>query len=208
VIRVLLADDNVVVRHGLAAVLEASGEFTVVAQAGTGAEAVEHARRVKPELALLDVRMPVSDGVTAAAEIGRTIPVLMLTYAEDPEVVERALQAGASGYLVHGTFTPDELLAAARTVAAGGTVLGPTAAAVAVEAVRRAPSGAGQAVIDQLTLREREIMALVGRGRSNRQIADELVLSEKTVKNHLNRIYAKLGIRTRAEAVATWLGVE
>ena len=206
-IRVLLADDNAVIRSGLASLLEASEDIEVVGQAATGREAIERARALEPDVVLLDVRMPVIGGVEAAGPLAERCRVMMLTYAEDEERVTAAIRAGASGYLVHGRFSPEELAQAIRDLVDGQTVLSPALAPVVFNALRKAPGA-----IDEeegplsLTEREREVMNLLAQGRSNQSIAEELVVSPKTVKNHVNHIYGKLGAKSRAEATAIWLG--
>jgi DNA-binding NarL/FixJ family response regulator len=206
VIRVLLADDNPVIRSGLVSLLQTDDRLEVVGQAATGEEAVRLVRQHDPDVVLLDVRMPVMDGVAAAGEISPGTAVLMLTYTEDADTVKRAIRAGASGYLVHGRFTAAELVTAVLAVAEGQGVLSPAVAPVLLEAVRTEPVATDQTLMDDLTTREREIMTLVAAGVSNADIARRLFLAEKTVKNHLNRIYAKLGVTTRSEAMARWLG--
>lgn len=208
-IRVVIADDNTVIRQGLVSLLELHDDIRVAAQASTGKEAVAAVREHRPDIVLLDVRMPVRDGVSAAEEISAGTPVLMLTYAEDPDTIAAALRAGAAGYLVHGRFTPDELHDAVCEVAAGGTVLSGPAAAVALDALRNG-TRARRAATGRLGLtdRECELMALLAEGRSNQSIADELFITHKTVKNHLSRIYARLGVSNRVEAVAAWHAAE
>jgi DNA-binding NarL/FixJ family response regulator len=207
-IRVLIADDNAVVRVGVASLLEASGEVEVVGQAANGQEAVALAERHRPDVVLLDVRMPLLDGVAAAALLARGAKVLMLTYAQDAAVVADALRAGATGYLVHGYFEPGDLLGAVRATHAGEAALSLPAASAAVAALRAQPRPAPpDHLAAGLSAREREVMDLIARGLSNHDVAAELVLSDKTVKNHVNHIYAKLGVRTRGEAIAAWLGV-
>lgn len=207
-IRVLLVDDNAVIRGGLVALLATVDDVKVVGQAGTGAEAIELTKLLEPDVVLLDVRMPVLDGVSAAATIARSTRVLMLTYSDEPEIVTSAIRAGASGYLVHGTFDPDTLGDAIRTVHTGGSLLSASATPSVFEALRAAPNHGGGDDRFGLTDREREIMELVARGRSNSDIAGQLYLSPKTVKNHINHIYAKLQVTSRVEAVATWLGLD
>jgi DNA-binding NarL/FixJ family response regulator len=205
-IRVLVADDNAVIRGGLCSLLETLDDVEVVGEAGTGQEAIERTQLLDPDVVLLDVRMPVLDGVSAAATIAGRARVLMLTYSDEPEIVTAAIRAGASGYLVHGTFDPDELGTAIRTVNDGGSLLSPDAVPGVFEALRQAP------VRDDdrhgLTDREREVMELVARGRANAEIGQTLFISAKTVKNHINHIYAKLGATQRAEAIAVWLGLD
>ncbi|WP_131741436.1 response regulator [Actinomadura roseirufa] len=248
--RVLVADDNVVVRSGLVSLLEANG-IEVVAEAGDGGRAVELAERLRPDVVLLDVRMPLMDGVTAAAALSASTRVLMLTYTDDPDVIRAALARGASGYLVHGAFTADELVTAVRQTMLGAHPLSPAAVAALVTAVRgdaggRAGDGRSAdrhahpradlthdphedlrtdprderrrhepparpvAPVRRdrfgLSARESEVMRLIVQGVSNGEIAGRLFLAEKTVKNHVNRIYAKLGVTSRAAAIARWLG--
>lgn len=208
-IRVLLVDDNAIVRRGVASLLEEEDDIEVVGEAGDGREALARAQELRPDIVCLDVRMPVMDGVEAAATLKDLARVLMLTYAEDEELVTGAIRAGASGYLVHGRFTADELAGRLREVAAGETVLSPAVTPIVFDALRRgADSAAAREDRDELTVREEEIMALLARGLSNAEIARELVVTHKTVKNHLAHVYAKLGVHSRGEAVARWLGTE
>src|SRR6266508_276969 len=194
--RVVVADDNPVVRSGLVSLLESEG-IHVVGEAGAGRQAMELAERMRPDLVLLDIRMPVVDGVSAAKVISKTTPVLMLTYADRPALVRAAIRGGAAGYLVHGTFTPHELTAAVRAAAAGGNPLSPAAAAALVGAVRRDPSQDDRLPPHQarfgLSAREVDVMRLVAQGLPNSEISRRLFLAEKTVKNHLTHIYEKLG---------------
>ena len=210
-IRVLVVDDNAVVRRGVAALLGAADDIEVVGEAADGKEGVRLARELAPDVVLCDVRMPVMDGVAAAAAMTRHTRVMMLTYSEEEDRVAAAINAGASGYLVHGRFEPDELERAVRDLAAGESVLSPAVVPVVFDALRRtagdAPARAAGNDPTELTGREREVMNQLCTGRSNREVAEALFVSEKTVKNHLNRIYAKLGVTSRAEAIARWLGV-
>lgn len=206
-IRVLVTDDNAVVRGGLVAVLSTVPDIEVVGEAATGQEAVERTQVLTPDVVLLDVRMPVLDGVAAASTIAKRAAVLMLTYSDESDIVVAALRAGASGYLLHGSFEPAGLADAIRTVHAGGTVLSDTASASVVAAIRDAPT-TPQGSEHGLTEREREVMELVARGRNNTDIARTLYISGKTVKNHINHIYAKLGVTDRTAAVAAWLGLD
>jgi DNA-binding NarL/FixJ family response regulator len=207
-IRVLVVDDNPVIRGGVRSLLDASEDIEIVGEAGTGKEALRKAAELHPDVVLLDVRMPVMDGVEAAARLRGRTKILMLTYADEEELVAGAIRAGAAGYLVHGRFEPSDLERAVRSVAAGESVIAPSVVPSVFEALRRAPAEIEeQEGPVSLTEREREIMNLLAKGLSNRAVAEGLFITEKTVKNHINRIYAKLGVTTRAEAIAAWLGV-
>ncbi|CAN5247134.1 response regulator transcription factor [soil metagenome] len=207
-IRVLVVDDNPVIRGGLIGLLGLRDDITVVGEAGTGKDAVSKVRSALPHVVLMDVRMPVMDGIAATEAIAGAAKVLMLTYSDEPAVVANAIQAGASGYLVHGRFATEELAEAIIRVHEGGSHLSPTVAPALFELVRNTPQradlqpGSG----DGLTEREIDVMNLIARGRSNAEIAGDLFISEKTVKNHINRAYTKLGVTTRAQAIARWLG--
>ncbi len=206
-LRVLVADDNPVIRSGLVSLLEAGGAVRVVAEASNGKEALRLAREHRPDVVLLDVRMPVMDGPSVVGPLSESTRVLMLTYTEDPEIVAATIRAGASGYLVHGRFDAEELAGAVAEVAAGRTVASPAITDALFSVVR---SGGGdpspsERPPDALTEREIEVMDLLAKGRSNGEIAGQLFLSGKTVKNHINRLYAKLGVRSRAEAIDVWL---
>ena len=205
-IRVMVVDDNAVIRSGVKSLLESTDGLEVVGEASTGKEAIERASELKPDVVLCDVRMPVMDGVEAAAKLSRSAKVLMLTYAEEEHLVTGAIKAGASGYLVHGRFQPDELERAVEDVMADKSVLSPAVVTMVFDALRKDPEKTKEGP-RSLTEREMEIATLLARGISNGAIASDLFISEKTVKNHINRIYAKLGVTTRAEAIAMWLGV-
>ena len=201
-IRVLIVDDNPVIRRGVAALLEDADDVRLVGEAGDGREAIRLAAHAQPDVVLLDVRMPVMDGVQAAGPLAEHARVMMLTYTDEQEQVVAAIKAGASGYLVHGHFGSDELVERIRQLAAGETVLSPSVVATVFEALRRTPGSSDEADGPaSLTAREREIMNLISQGLTNGQIAERFVLSEKTVKN-VNRIDGKLGASNRAEATA------
>jgi DNA-binding NarL/FixJ family response regulator len=206
-LRVIVADDNAVVRSGLVSLLEAGG-VEVVGEACDGEKAIALAERLRPDLVLLDVRMPLMDGVTATRRLAKTTRVLMLTYTDTPEIIRAAIGNGAAGYLVHGTFTPEELLGAVREVAGGANPLSPAAVTVLVGAVRDQAAAPPQLPGSRfgLSAREIEVMELVAQGYPNGTIAARLFLADKTIKNHVNHIYAKLGVTTRAAAIALWLG--
>jgi DNA-binding NarL/FixJ family response regulator len=209
-IRVLLVDDNAIVRRGIASLLAEADGIEVVGEAADGREAIAVASETRPDVVCLDVRMPVMDGVEAAGPLSERSRVLMLSYSEDEHLVTGAIRNGAVGYLVHGRFDPDELEARIRAVARGEMVLSPSVTPAVFEALRRAPGPVNDEAeegLGALTAREREVLNLLARGHSNREIAEELVITNKTVKNHLSRIYEKIGAHSRAEAIALWLGV-
>ena len=206
-IRVMIVDDNPVIRRGVAALLGEAEDLRLVGEAADGREAIRVAGETKPDVVLLDVRMPVMDGVEAAGQLSERARVMMLTYTDEQERVVAAIRAGAAGYLVHGQFDADELATRVRQLAAGETVLSPAIVGTVFEALRKTPGSPDEADGPaSLTEREREIMNLISQGLTNRDIAEKFVLSEKTVKNHVNRIYSKLGATNRAQATALWLG--
>ena len=206
-VTVVIVDDNAVIRMGLRSLVEASDRIRVVGEAGDGEEAVRVVRAMQPDVVLLDVRMPRRDGVQVAAEVRQWCKILMLTYSDAPEIVRAAVDAGASGYLVHGQFASHELERSILAVAEGSFLLSPAAAQALREtwAVPTAPAAPTRPDVG-LSERQREVMELIAAGRTNSEIAAACYLSEKTVKNHVNHIFARLGVRTRAEAVSVWLG--
>lgn len=210
IVTVVVVDDNEVIRSGLRSVLDTCEGIRVIGEAGDGDEALVQVRALQPDVVLLDVRMPRRDGVAVAAEVSRSTKVLMLTYGDAPDVVRAALAAGVAGYLVHGTFRAEQLVSAVLAVAAGSSVFSQVATAVLREALTApaAPAAPAAPVRPEVGLspRELEVMALIAAGLTNTEISRRCFLSEKTVKNHVNHIFAKLGVRARAEAVATWLG--
>ncbi|MEU0248913.1 response regulator transcription factor [Streptomyces sp. NPDC006235] len=284
-LRVVVADDNPVVRAGLTALLSGREDITVVAEAADGREAYEAAQQHQPDVVLLDVRMPGVDGISALPYLVRIAPVVMLTYSRESEIVQEALRRGAGGYLVHGEFTAGQLVDAVRDIKQGRAHFTPTAAGALLAQLRQGqgqghgqgpgnsplPDGLGQANANaygnsasawshnqpqqpaqpaemplphvpppptspenlsqvqpdvgqsssgwtsgrpaapdrsrfQLSTREAEIMDLIASGMNNQQIAATCFISEKTVKNHINRIFAKLHSTSRSEAAAKWLG--
>ncbi len=205
-VRLVIADDNSIVRHGLRSLLEANEGIVVIGEAKDGNEAVALARELKPDVVLCDVRMPGLDGVGAAQEIAHEVPVLMLTYSDDPDIIRTVLATGAKGYLVHGAHEPDEIVAAVLNASRGSTVLGPAATAALLNRSPDVATPTGPTPDTHgLSAREIEVMDHVAKGLNNREIARTCFLAEKTVKNHLNRIFPKLGVRTRAEAVGVWM---
>ncbi|MFJ4782850.1 response regulator [Streptomyces sp. NPDC088794] len=243
-LRVVVADDNPVVRAGLTALLTGRADITVVAEAADGREAYEAARQLRPDVVLLDVRMPGVDGLSALPYLVGIAPVMMLTYSSEPEIVQEALRRGAAGYLVHGEFTVDQLVEAVRDIVGSAIAYGssrpvvihsppqeplpagsfryssPLVSTISSENLSQVQPDVGQsssgwssgrpAAPDrsryQLSTREAEIMELIASGMNNQQIAAMCFISEKTVKNHINRIFAKLHSSSRSEAAAKWLG--
>jgi len=209
-VRILIADDQALVRAGLATLLDSQPGLTVVGQAGTGEEAVHLARKVAPDVVLMDIRMPVLDGLAATRRIlsapaapgARPVRVVVLTTYDLDEYVYEALRAGASGFLLKHA-PPEELLLGVRAAADGGALLSPqvTRRLVAEFAARRPAARRPPPELDRLTPREREVLDLVICGRSNTEIAELLVVSRSTVKTHLAHILDKLGLRDRVQAV-------
>lgn len=211
-IRLIIADDQPLLRTGFRMILETERDMAVVGEAGNGEEAAALARRLQPDVVLMDIRMPVMDGVEAtrrimaapAAPSGLRPRVLILTTFDLDQYVVEALRAGASGFLLKDV-PPEELAVAIRVVAAGEALLAPSitrrlldrfASTFTVEESPERPAAFGD-----LTERELEVFTLIGRGLSNQEIADELVLGETTVKTHVSRVFAKLGLRDRVQAV-------
>jgi DNA-binding NarL/FixJ family response regulator len=204
-IRVVLVDDQVLVRTGFRMILDETGDIDVVGEAGDGAAALDVVTRVKPDVVLMDIRMPGVDGIEATRRV-RALPappkVLILTTFDMDEYVFSGLRAGASGFLLKDTLAAD-LVAAVRVVVSGEAVAAPTVTrrliAHFVASVPPPPRPAGR--LRALTPRELEVLTLIAQGRSNAEIADELHLSEGTVKTHIGRILSKLGLRDRVQAV-------
>ena len=203
--RIVIADDQAMVRAGFAALLDSQPDLAVVGQASDGAEAVEAVAALAPDVVLMDVRMPVLDGIAATRRIveagSRTAIVMLTTFDLDDYVLE-AIRAGASGFLLKDA-PPDDLLHAVRVVARGEALLAPRVTRRLIERFaalpeRRAPA---PATFEGLTAREREVLVEVAHGRSNTEIAADLVIAEQTVKTHVSRVLAKLGLRDRAQAV-------
>jgi DNA-binding NarL/FixJ family response regulator len=205
VTRVLIADDDDLMRAGLAELLSSDPSIEIVGEAATGREAVERTGRLAPQVVLMDVRMPDLDGIAATRELARIAPatkVLILTTFEQDDYVFGALRAGASGFLLKRT-RPEALIAAVHTIAAGDSLLSPSVTRRVIERVAQqpAPDLSDEARLDELTPREREILGLVARGLSNREIATALVVEESTIRTHVKRILMKLRLRDRIQIV-------
>jgi DNA-binding NarL/FixJ family response regulator len=200
--RVLIADDHVAFRGGLRAALETAADIEVVGEAASGEEAVSRTARLQPDVVLMDVNMPGIDGIEATRRIVDASPhvaVLVLTMHDDDDTVFAAVRAGARGYLLKGAQRA-ELLRAIRSVVAGEAIFGPGVARRLVDFFAR-PASPADTAFPELTAREREILDLIAAGRSNTEITESLVLSPKTVRNHVSNIFSKLQVRDRAEAI-------
>ncbi|GAA2532163.1 response regulator transcription factor [Pilimelia columellifera subsp. columellifera] len=203
-IRVVLADDEPMVRAGVVAILSTDPGIAVVGEAGDGREVVELVRRHRPDVAMLDIRMPHSDGLAAAAELAKVapeVPVLMLTTFDEDTYVAQALAVGARGFLLKAA-DPRELILGVRSVADGAAYLSPR---VAHKVIARLGDGLARADearrrLTQLTPREQDVLALVGLGRSNQEIAGKLFLAEGTVKGHVSAVLSRLGLTNRVQA--------
>jgi DNA-binding NarL/FixJ family response regulator len=204
-VRVLLVDDDDLMRAGLKAVLSSDARVEVVGEAGSGRQAVERVRTLRPDLVLMDVRMPDLDGIAATRELTTASPdvkIVILTTFEQDDYIFGALNAGASGFLLKRS-DPEELLAAIHTVAAGDSLLSPSVTRTVIDRMARQPTPeiGPSRLLDSLTPREREVLVLLARGLSNSEIAQELVIEESTVKTHVKRILMKLRLRDRIQAV-------
>lgn len=203
-LRLLVVDDHEVVREGLVALLSRREEFQVVAEAGTVAEALAAARRFEPDLVVMDVRLPDGSGIEACREIRAELPttrVVMLTSYPDEEAVLSAILAGASGYLLKQVRGRD-LVSALEAVGRGDSLLDPAVTERVLERVRRMANGNERDELSDLTAQERKILLLVADGKTNKEIASEVFLSDKTVKNYVSSILSKLNLQRRAQAAA------
>lgn len=213
---VLVVDDNAVIRAGLRMLLADSDDLTVVAEADDGDVALRMAAEHDPDVVLLDVRMPGRGGLEVVGELARRSCVLMLTSTDDDAAIRQAVSHGARGYLVYGTFDEPALLQGIRAAVNGSSVLSPQATRALIDGAPPVapqpgpPSRPGPPAGLRAELSEREIavLDLIAAGRSNGEIAQHLFLAPKTVKNHVNRIFAKLHVTSRAQAMALWLGVD
>jgi DNA-binding NarL/FixJ family response regulator len=205
VIRVLLVDDQELVRTGLRGILRSQFGFDIVGECADGSEVIAAVDSLAPDVVLMDVRMPVVDGVQATRELRRrdgSPPVLALTTFDDDEVLAGVLRAGASGFVLKGV-TAEDLQRAVHVVAEGGAWLDPGVTGRVLNVYRSATprEAAGDAALGALSAREREVLALIGRGKSNAEIAGELFVGEGTVKTHVNHVFTKLQLRDRAAAI-------
>jgi DNA-binding NarL/FixJ family response regulator len=203
---VLIVDDQALVRVGLRKILESEPETTVVGEAADGEEAVDAARRLRPDVVLMDIRMPMLDGIEATRRIARAQPstriLILTTFGLDTYVYD-ALRAGASGFMLKDA-PPEEIAAAVRIVASGEALLAPAVTRAVIEEFARRPPAAAPATppaVAELTPREQEVLDLLARGLSNPEICERLVISEATVKTHVARILQKLDLRDRIQAV-------
>jgi DNA-binding NarL/FixJ family response regulator len=199
-IRILLADDHVLVRAGLSQLLDAQADIEVVGVACDGQEALEMARQLSPDVVLMDLQMPIVDGITAIGELTVELPeisVIALTTFQEPQQVTAALAAGARGYLVKDV-EPEVLVAGIRAVVNGGAPLSPSVAAQLLRSAASQPT-----MVGSVTQRERQILRLIVSGQSNKQIGRELGISEKTVKSHCGRLFQRINVSDRTQA-AVW----
>jgi DNA-binding NarL/FixJ family response regulator len=205
VTRVLIADDDDLMRAGLVELLSNDPTIEIIGEASTGGEAIERTRRLAPDVVLMDVRMPDLDGIAATRELSRAdsrTKILILTIFEEDDYVFGALRAGASGFLVKRT-RPEELIAAVHTIARGDSLLSPSVTRRVIDrmAHQPVPELTDHAKLDSLTPRERDVLQLVARGFSNREIAAELVVEESTIRSHMKQILMKLQLRDRIQVV-------
>jgi DNA-binding NarL/FixJ family response regulator len=204
-IKILIVDDHPVVRDGLNAILETQPDFEVIGEAGEGQEAIAQVEKLRPDVVLLDLDMPGLDGLGALQQIMKQWPdtkVIIFTVFDTDERILTAVRAGAQGYLLKGDAPRNEIFRAVRTVYQGGALLQPVVAGKLLRQVQTqtTPGGSDQADLEELTEREQDVLELIGQGLANKEIAQKLVISERTVKFHVSAILAKLGAGNRTEA--------
>jgi DNA-binding NarL/FixJ family response regulator len=203
VIRVLVADDQAMVRAGLRLILESQPDVKVVAEAADGEEALAATRRHRPDVVLMDIRMPRLDGISATRQLidhDPTIRVLVVTTFDADQNVYEALRAGASGFILKDS-SPEQLVAAVRLISAGDALLAPARTRRLIESQVRPQAVADSSAVGRLTEREREVLVLMARGMDNKELGAELYVSEATVRTHVGHVLAKLGARSRVQAV-------
>jgi len=208
IVHVLIVGDDVVARWGLRTLLLVSGQITIVDEVAVRPDPDPPLGAPRPDVVLVHGQVPGAEPLTELRELARLAPVLVLSNDDSPVAVERALRVGATGYLVNGQYDSDELVAAVLATAKGQPRLSPTAVRVLVERLRMTRGHREPVRPRCLSRRETEIVDQLVRGRTNAEIARSLGISEKTVKNHVNHVYAKLHTRNRAETVALWLGLD
>jgi len=204
-IKILVVDDQNLVRQGLATLLSIEDDFDIVGEAGDGTEAVLLVEKLSPDVVLMDLRMPVCDGITATKRICARFPfvkILALTTFDEDDLILDAVHAGVSGYLLKDT-PREQVAAAVRAVHSGNMYVGPTIASKLISRIQRAPSKVCASALARLTSRELEVLRLIGRGQSNKEIAEQLAITEGTVKNHITSIFTAIGARDRTQA-ALW----
>ncbi len=211
-ISILIVDDNLVIRQGLRSLLDAEDDISVVGEASTGSEAIHWMKKKSADVVLMDIRMPVIDGIAATAGIlysNANAKILILTVTEDATILAEAIRAGAKGYLIYNSFEPEELLRSIYVVASGETIPVSPAVEDALKSARGYDcilSEEEQNIYTSLTARENEILELIADGKSNAEIAQMLKIGEKTIKNHITSLYAKLKISSRYQAIRLQLG--
>jgi DNA-binding NarL/FixJ family response regulator len=202
VVNILIVDDHTLFRTGIRKMLETETDMHVVGEAATGREALDQARELMPDVILMDIKMPDLDGVAAARTLHREMPhmgIIFVTMFEDDEFIFQGLQAGGRGYILKDA-DPETMLRAIRAVAHGESLLGTTVAQKVMRQFSALP-GKQTSLFDDLTPRELEVLKLIAEGLSNKEIAEELTISEKTVKNHINNIFSKLHVNDRSQAI-------
>jgi DNA-binding NarL/FixJ family response regulator len=202
IVNILIVDDHTLFRTGVRKMLEAEADMRVVGEAASGREALEQTRRLMPDVILMDVKMPGMDGIEATRRLCREMPhvgIIFCTMFEDDEFVFEGLQAGGRGYILKDA-DPDTMLRAIRAVAHGESLLGSTIAQKVMRQFSALPDKQ-TALVDDLTPRELEVLTLIAEGLPNKEIAQELTISEKTVKNHINNIFSKLHVYDRSQAM-------
>jgi two-component system, NarL family, response regulator NreC len=202
-IKLLIADDHAILRHGLRRILEAEPDMSVIGEAATGIDAVKRAKQLKPDVVIMDISMPEQDGIESMRQIVKSLParVLILTVHLEHQVISEAVSAGAAGYLAKDSLD-QELISAVRTIVHGGTVFSPNVSKRLAESSQLRPAaGSASRTVETLTTREREIFLLLAEGKTPTEIASSLFVSPKTVHTHRQHIMEKLGLRTTTELI-------